>query len=236
MGCCRKKGSMQVPRKHRTREWAFLHRPTLRWYADLGKLWKLVPQAKKDDAKPREAPWGGVSWVVLQRAMPIRLGRAAQSPGALRTLVTIPHLSIQLSLWLTFMEGLCVLCLLLTEEGTKQECGWRVSAGLGSVGNLGSVVCGSWNIPALRMSEPSQVSLMLRRQAQDAWNLPPGMAYKVRAPSWGLFGGGGVYALWEGGVVSGRWGNKHPPRLSDCEQWERDGCCSKKLTQVGKGK
>ena len=131
--------------------------------------------------------------------------------------LSLPYPFIQLSLWLTFMEGLRVSCLLLTEEGTRQECGWRVSAGLGSVGNLGSVVCGSWNIPALRMSVPSQVSLMLRRQAQDAWNLPPGMAYKARAPSWGLFGGGGVYALWVGGVVSGRWGNKHPPWLSDCE-------------------
>ena len=223
VGRQRKNGSLQVPGKHTRWKWTFLHQSTLWWCA-------------AEEQCHAQQSWGAISWVVLQRSMPIRLGRAAQSPGALRTLVTIPHLSIQLSLWLTFMEGLCVLCLLLTEEGTKQECGWRVSAGLGSVGNLGSVVCGSWNIPALRMSEPSQVSLMLRRQAQDAWNLPPGMAYKVRAPSWGLFGGGGVYALWEGGVVSGRWGNKHPPRLSDCEQWERDGCCSKKLTQVGKGK
>ena len=110
VGCCRKKGSMQVPRKHRTREWAFLHRPTLRWYADLGKLWKLVPQAKKDDAKPREAPWGGISWVVLQRSMPIRLGRAAQSPGVPRTLV-IPSLSVHPAVPLTHIYGgpVCVV-------------------------------------------------------------------------------------------------------------------------------
>ena len=37
------------------------------------------------------------------------------------------------------------LCLLYTEEGTGQGCGWRVRPGLRPVGNLGSVVCGSWN-------------------------------------------------------------------------------------------
>ena len=38
--------------------------------------------------------WGGASWVVLQRSVPFRLGRAAQSPGVLRTLV-INSLSIR---------------------------------------------------------------------------------------------------------------------------------------------
>ena len=144
---------------------------TLRWCADSEKLWELVSQAQRDNAMPSRAGVGAPEWSCRSQC-PSGLEELPRVLECLETWSSIPYPFVQLSLRLTFTECLCVLCLLLTEEETKQGCGWRVSPGLNSGGNLGSVVCGRWNIPALRMSEPSQVSLLLRCQARGAWNLP----------------------------------------------------------------
>ena len=97
VGRQRKNGSLQVPGKHTRWKWTFLHQSTLWWCA-------------AEEQCHAQQSWGGISWVVLQRSMPIRLGRAAQSPGVPRTLV-IPSLSVHPAVPLTHIYGgpVCVV-------------------------------------------------------------------------------------------------------------------------------
>ena len=159
-------------RKHMRWEWTFLHQPLWDDVQIQNKFGNWFPRPRGTMPCPAELGWG-----LLSGPAEVNAHQAWKSCPVLECLEpwsSIPYAFAQLSLWLTFVECLSVLCLLLTDEGTKQGCGWKVSPGLNSVGNLGSVVCGSWNSPAFRMSEPSQASLLLRCQARGAWNLPTG--------------------------------------------------------------
>lgn len=67
--------------------------------------------------------WGGVSWVVLQRSVSIRLGRAAKSPGVLRTLVIHP-LYIRPAVPLTHIYGVPVCFVSSAYRWGDQERVW----------------------------------------------------------------------------------------------------------------